>query len=66
MRLDPYTNQMVPGTLGEYRDMCVAIAGESCQAVTFLDKRIADHGRDELVLAPDSQMRAVLMPMLVD
>jgi len=52
--------------LGEYRDMCASIGGEKCPAVVFLDKKIAEHekGRDEKVIAPDSQMRVVLMPML--
>lgn len=56
-----------PATLGEYRDMCAAIGGEDCKAVAFLDAKIAKEpeGRDAKVLAPDSQMRALLMPMLV-
>lgn len=56
-----------PETLGEYRDLCCAIGGENCRAVQFLDARIATapRGRDECVVAPDSQMRALLMPMLI-
>lgn len=56
-----------PETLGEYRDLCAAIGEENNGAVQFLDKRIADaeHGRDEKVIAADSQMRAVLMPLLL-
>lgn len=65
MRVDPYTNQTVPSTLGEYRDICAAIGGESCSAVHFLDAKIAEQGRDELVVAPDSQMRELLMLMLI-
>lgn len=59
---------MVPGTLGEYRDICAAIGGESCRAVQFLDERIAAEaeGRESAVLAPDSQMRHLLMPMLLE
>ena len=66
MRTDEAGNQC-PATLGEYRDLCAAIGGPECEAVKFLDKKIAEHekGRDELVIAPDSQMRVVLMPMLV-
>jgi hypothetical protein len=65
MRIDPYTGDQVPATLGEYRDLCVAIAPTSA-AVTFLDGRIAadPDGREAQVLAPDSQMRALLFPML--
>jgi hypothetical protein len=51
-------------TLGDYRDACVAIAGENCKAVKFLDKKIAAQGRDETVLADDSQMWILLTPML--
>lgn len=54
-----------PATLGEYRDLCVAIGGVGCRAVRFLDERIAEQGRDEPVVAADSQMRALLMPMLL-
>jgi hypothetical protein len=64
MRTDEEGNSC-PETLGEYRDMCAAIGGEGCKAVKFLDEKIEKQGRDEKVLAADSQMRAVLMPMLV-
>lgn len=65
MRKDEEGND-APSTLGEYRNMCVAIGGEACEAVKFLDKKIAEDGRDETVVAADSQMRALLMPMLVE
>lgn len=66
MRKDELGND-VPGTLGEYRDLCAALGGESCEAVAFLDEKIAAHanGRDEPVLAADSQMRFLLFPMLL-
>lgn len=66
MRKDEEGNEC-PATLGEYRDLCAAIGGAECPAVTFLDKKIAAsvRGRDEEVIAPDSQMRMLLMPMLV-
>jgi hypothetical protein len=54
-----------PATLGEYRDMCASLGGAKCMAVKFLDKKIAEQGREELVLAPDLQMRMLLMPMLL-
>jgi hypothetical protein len=68
MRTDEEGNQC-PGTLGEYRDMCAALGGEDCKAVAFLDLKIEAHpetGRDEEVIAPDSQMRLLLMPMLFE
>ena len=57
----------LPATLGEYRDMCAAIGGETCKAVKFLDVRIAADrdGRDAEIIVADSQMRMLLMPMLV-
>lgn len=64
MRTDE-AGQQCPATLGEYRDLCAAIGGEDCDAVAWLDARIAEQGSHQRVLAPDSQMREVLMPMLV-
>lgn len=66
MRKDEAGNEC-PSTLGEYRKMCAAFGGNDCKAVKFLDEKIADspNGEDEEVLAADSQMRALLMPMLV-
>ena len=67
MRTDPYSNEEVPETLGEYRRMCAALGGSECKAVKFLDDKIADspNGAEEKVIQADSQMRALLMPMLV-
>jgi hypothetical protein len=65
MRQDEAGNPC-PETLGEYRDLCAAIAPGSA-AVSFLNRKIAGaaSGEDEPVLAADSQMRALLMPMLL-
>lgn len=58
-----------PETLGEYRDMCESIgAMMGCannRAVQFLDKKIAESGKDDVVIQDDSQMRLLLMPMLM-
>lgn len=64
MRKDEKGNRC-PETLGEYRDLCEALGGEDCAAVEFLDNKIKDQGRDEKVMQPDSQMRAILMPMII-
>lgn len=65
MRKDE-NDQKCPGTLFEYRDMCKALGGPECEAVKFLEKKIADNdGKDDDVVAADSQMRMLLMPMLV-
>lgn len=64
MRTDENGNQC-PATLGEYRKLCVAMVGEDNKAVQFLDSKIAEYGEDESVIAADSQMRMMLMPMMV-
>lgn len=70
MRTDEM-HQPCPETLGEYRDLCAAFGRAAGvphnAAVEFLDGKIAEspRGRDEPVLAADAQMRAILMPMLL-
>jgi hypothetical protein len=67
MRTDEEGNQC-PGTLGEYRDFCKALGGGTDnEAVAFLDKKIEEspNGRDEEVIAADSQMRMLLMPKML-
>lgn len=66
MRKDEY-GEPCPETLGEYRDLCMALGGPDCEAVVFLDEQIAKNpgGRDEKVVQHDLQMRMVLFPMLV-
>jgi len=65
MRKDEEDNE-VPSTLFEYRDLCKAIGGPDCAAVKFLEKKITENGgNDDEVIVPDSQMRMLLMPMLV-
>lgn len=51
-------------TLGQYRDLFAVLAGENSRAVKFLDAKIAQQGRDEKVLAAESQMMALLVSML--
>lgn len=66
MRTDEQGNPC-PATLGEYRDLCAVLGVENNAAVALLDKMIAKspQGRDEELIVDDSQMRAVLMPMLL-
>ena len=64
MRTDENGNQC-PATLGEYRNLCASIGGENCKAVGFLDKKIKVDGRGAEVIAADSQMRMLLIPMLL-
>jgi hypothetical protein len=64
MRVDEEGN-FCPGTLFEYRDLCRAIGGSECEAVQFLEKKIQENGgQDDTVITADSQMRALLMPLL--
>ena len=65
MRLNS-NGDVVPSTLGEYRDLCALLGGEDCKAVKLLDEQITKDGRDEKVVADDSQMCALLIPMLVE
>jgi hypothetical protein len=67
MRTDEQGEQC-PETLGEYRDLCVALSWEGSKAVAFLDEKIAEspNGRDEKVIPPDFQMRFLLFPMLLE
>jgi hypothetical protein len=64
MRTDESGNQC-PSTLREYRSLCVTIGGKDCKAVKYLDESISFHGIDAEVLSTDSQMRSILLPMLV-
>ena len=54
-----------PHTLGDYRDICVTLGGETCEAVKFLDRWIArqGRGRDEPVMADALQMMLLLVPL---
>jgi hypothetical protein len=66
MRTDE-TGRPCPATLGEYRDLVFAFVRDANNpAVRYLDGLIAIQGRDERVLAPDSQMRHVLFPLMAD
>jgi hypothetical protein len=67
MRKDPYSDEAVPETLGEYRSLCAVLGGKECKAVKFLDDKISEspNGAQEVVIQADSQMRALLMPMIV-
>lgn len=67
MRTDEAGN-VCPATLGEYRDLCAAIGSDTCPAVVLLDQKIAESslGREDKVIVSDAQMRALLMPMLIE
>lgn len=64
MRKDEDGNDC-PSTLGEYRDLCLALGGINSEAVAFLDKKIAEDGRNSEVIIPDIQMRYLLLPMII-
>ncbi len=54
-----------PETLGEYLQLCKAIGGPDCRAVEFLEEKIAASNPEEPVIHEDSQMRYLLMPLLI-
>lgn len=58
------TEMKFSGTLGEYRDLCATLAGEGSKAVKFFDDKIKQQGRDELVLADESQMLVLIGSLL--
>jgi ribosomal protein L37E len=64
MRTDEQ-GQPCPATLGEYRDLVFALVRDvESPAVKMLDEKIAEQGRDELVLVSDYQMRVVLFELM--
>jgi hypothetical protein len=52
-------------TLSDYRLACIAIGGEDCAAVEWLDRKIEQQGSDQAVLADETQMMALLGPMML-
>lgn len=66
MRKDEDGN-VCPETLGEYFDLVKAMVGGDNDACRFLQDKIdlSPNGREEKVLVPDSQMRMLLIPMMV-
>jgi hypothetical protein len=65
MRTDEVGNEC-PETLGEYLEICTKLGGDSCNAVTFLNKKIEESakGKEEIVIESDRQMREILIPLL--
>ena len=53
----------VERTLGFYRDMACLLNGPNSRAVKFFDAKIAEQGRDEKVLASESQMLLLIQNM---
>jgi hypothetical protein len=51
-------------TLGEYRDFCVAISGDDSRATKFFDNKIKLQGRDERVIADETQMLMLIGSLL--
>jgi hypothetical protein len=64
MRKDE-NGQPCPETLGEYHDYCVALFGEDSKATRFIEGKIKSNpgGRDEKMIAPDSQTRSLLFSL---
>jgi hypothetical protein len=64
MRKDE-TGRPCPQTLGEYYDLTKVLFGENNKAAEFLQSKIDSNesGRDEIVVAADSQMRSLIFMM---
>lgn len=69
MRVDELGHEC-PETLWEYREMCAelgaAIGLPRNKAVAFLDRKIQEEGPQARVLAPESQMRMMLMRLITE
>lgn len=52
-------------TLGNYRDLCCSFFGEKSLQTVFIDEKIKDarDGRDEEVIADESQMMFLLVSL---
>lgn len=55
-----------PKTLGDYRDIFAALAGEGSRAVKFIDDKIqqSPKGRNERVIADETQMMFLLASLI--
>ena len=54
-------------TLGEYRDLCLLLGGgKETRATKFFDEKIEKQGRDQLVIADESQMIFLIGQMLTN
>lgn len=53
-----------PSTLGSYYDLCLAFFGRDSKPTEFFAEKIAEQGRDEVVIQPESQMMFLVGSML--
>lgn len=67
MRVDEEGNDC-PETLGEYLALCKMIGMPGNKAVTLLEQKIQESpmGEEDKVILPDSQMRFLLFPLLIE
>lgn len=49
-----------PSTLGVWRDLCAGILGADSPATEYFDRKIEEQGRDEPVLADETQVMALI------
>jgi hypothetical protein len=50
-------------TCGNYKELCVCMFGEDSEATKFIQNKIDKYGKDELVLADESQVMHVLFSL---
>ncbi len=61
----PILSDGTPSTLGNWRAFAVILGGRDPNPATkFLDKKIAQQGADEPVIAPESQMMFLITSLL--
>jgi hypothetical protein len=54
-------------TLGEYRDLCLLLGdGKETSATKFFDEKIEKQGRDQIVVADESQMIFLIGKLLTN
>lgn len=55
-------------TLGDYRAVCVVLAGEGSRAVKYFDDKIqqSPKGQDEEIIADESQMMFLIAFLIKD
>jgi hypothetical protein len=67
MRVDEH-GYNCPSTLGEYLEVCLEVGLPNNKAVAFLKDKISKSpmGENQVVIAPDVQMRMLLFPLLME
>lgn len=60
MRKDPYSNELVPETLREYKIMCSTLFGEHSRSVKFFERKIAESDHNDKVMVPHNSIMQII------